>query len=171
MAASHVRNASSLRTRSENSHQPTRRRERKMQHFKSPGSAQRFQSIHAAVFNTFNVQRHLTSCDMISRTIFCSAQASVIRLARTAPMPVTSRSGFVRVTTCRLCVAQHAQTQAAITPRGRGLPTPTPTGMIASLQLPGRSVPHEGCSISPATRERHFRPMPDRSPLGLGSWA
>ena len=29
---------------------------------------------------------------MISRTIFCSAQASVIRLARTAPMPVTSRS-------------------------------------------------------------------------------
>ena len=29
---------------------------------------------------------------MISRMIFCSAQASVIRLARTAPMPVTSRS-------------------------------------------------------------------------------
>ena len=26
---------------------------------------------------------------MISRTIFCSAQASVIRLARTTPMPVT----------------------------------------------------------------------------------
>jgi transposase-like protein len=37
--------------RAENSHQPTRRRERKMQRFKSPGSAQRFQSIHAAVFN------------------------------------------------------------------------------------------------------------------------
>ena len=29
---------------------------------------------------------------MISRTTFCSAQASVIRFARTAPMPVTSRS-------------------------------------------------------------------------------
>ena len=40
---------------------PTRRRERKMQRFKSPGSAQRFLSIHAAVQNTFNVQRHLTS--------------------------------------------------------------------------------------------------------------
>jgi hypothetical protein len=32
-----------------------------MQRFKSPGSAQRFLSIHAAVQNTFNVQRHLTS--------------------------------------------------------------------------------------------------------------
>ena len=38
--------------RAENSHQPTRRRERKMQRFKSPGSAQRFLSIHAAIQNT-----------------------------------------------------------------------------------------------------------------------
>jgi transposase-like protein len=51
--------------RAENSHQPTRRRERKMQRFKSPGSAQRFLSIHAAVFNTFNVQRHLASRDTL----------------------------------------------------------------------------------------------------------
>jgi transposase-like protein len=48
-------------SRVENSHQPIRRRERKMQRFKSSGSAQRFLSAHAAVFNTFNVQRHLTS--------------------------------------------------------------------------------------------------------------
>ena len=47
--------------RAENSHQPTRRRERKMQRFKSAGSAQLFLSAHAAVYNTFNVQRHLTS--------------------------------------------------------------------------------------------------------------
>jgi putative transposase len=47
--------------RAENSHQPLRRRERKMQGFKSAKSAQRFVSIHAAVYNTFNVQRHLVS--------------------------------------------------------------------------------------------------------------
>ena len=45
----------------ENSHQPTRRRERKMQGFESVGSVQRFLSVHAATQNTFNVQRHLTS--------------------------------------------------------------------------------------------------------------
>ena len=47
--------------RAENSHLPVRRRERKMQRFKSPGSAQRFLSIHAVVHNSFNVQRHLVS--------------------------------------------------------------------------------------------------------------
>jgi putative transposase len=47
--------------RAENSHLPVRRRERKMQRFKSPGSAQRFLAVHAAVQNTFAVQRHLVS--------------------------------------------------------------------------------------------------------------
>jgi putative transposase len=47
--------------RAENSHQAVRRRERKQQRFKSPGSAQRFLSMHAPVHNTFNVQRHLVS--------------------------------------------------------------------------------------------------------------
>src|ERR1700675_1718149 len=47
--------------RAENSHQAVRRRERKMQRFKSARSAQRFLSVHAAVHNTFNLQRHLVS--------------------------------------------------------------------------------------------------------------
>jgi transposase-like protein len=47
--------------RAENSHQPVRRRERKLQRFKSARSAQRFLSMHGAVYNTFNFQRHLIS--------------------------------------------------------------------------------------------------------------
>src|SRR5919204_2754741 len=47
--------------RAENSHQAVRRRERKMQRFKSAHSAQRFLSMHAAIHNTFNLQRHLVS--------------------------------------------------------------------------------------------------------------
>src|SRR5712671_8198591 len=47
--------------RAENSHQVVRRRERKMQRFKSAGSAQRFLNMHAAVHNTFNLQRHRIS--------------------------------------------------------------------------------------------------------------
>jgi len=38
--------------RAENSHQPTRRRKRKMQAFKSLRSAQKFLSVHAAAHNT-----------------------------------------------------------------------------------------------------------------------
>jgi putative transposase len=47
--------------RAENPHQPTRRRECKMQGFKCVGSAQKFLSTDTAVHNIFNVQRHLTT--------------------------------------------------------------------------------------------------------------
>jgi putative transposase len=53
--------------RAENSHQPTRRRERKMQRFKSPGSAQRFLSVHSSIYNHFNIQRHLISRNTLRR--------------------------------------------------------------------------------------------------------
>ncbi len=51
--------------RAENSHQPVRRRERKQQRFKSPGSAQRFLNIHSATYNTFCHQRHLLKRPML----------------------------------------------------------------------------------------------------------
>ncbi len=47
--------------RAESSHVPVRRREWKLQGFKSPWSAQRFLSMHAATYNTFTVPRHLVS--------------------------------------------------------------------------------------------------------------
>jgi transposase-like protein len=68
--------------RAENSHQVVRRRERKVQRFKSPGSAQRFLRMHAAVHNTFNLQRHLVSRSTLR--IFRSDAAAQWRSATAA---------------------------------------------------------------------------------------
>jgi hypothetical protein len=73
--------------RAENSHQVVRRRERKLQRFKSARSAQRFLSMHAAVHNTFNLQRHLVSWSLyrdgrVARRrhiIYCHARDHSIR--------------------------------------------------------------------------------------------
>jgi len=47
-----------LNNRAENSHQPTRRRERQMQRFKSPRQAQRFLSAHGLIRHHFHPCRH-----------------------------------------------------------------------------------------------------------------
>jgi putative transposase len=59
-----------------------RQRQRRMQRFKPAGSAQLFLSTHAAVYNTFNVQRHLIS----QRTLrqFRSAAMSAWQIATCA---------------------------------------------------------------------------------------
>ena len=48
-----------LNNRAENSHRPTRRRERQRQRFKSPGQARRFLSAHAMIYGHFRPCRHL----------------------------------------------------------------------------------------------------------------
>ncbi len=48
-----------LNNRAENSHRPTRRRERQMQRFKSSDQAQRFLSAHGIIYGHFRPRRHL----------------------------------------------------------------------------------------------------------------
>jgi len=52
-----------LNNRAENSHQPTRRRERIMKRFKSAGQAQRFLSVHDQVANLFRRSTHSKAAD------------------------------------------------------------------------------------------------------------
>jgi putative transposase len=62
-----------LNNRAENSHQPTRRRERIMKRFKSAGQAQRFLSLHDQVANLFRRSIHSNAAD------HRKAQAQAIR--------------------------------------------------------------------------------------------
>ncbi len=66
-----------LNNRAENSHRPTRRRERQMQRFKSPEQAQRFLSVHAVVYGHFRPRRHL-----MSSTHYRRAYAKAFRVWR-----------------------------------------------------------------------------------------
>jgi len=50
-----------LNNRAENSHQPTRQRERRMQGFKSPGHAQRFLSAYGPIAQHVRPRRHRLS--------------------------------------------------------------------------------------------------------------
>jgi putative transposase len=52
-----------LNNRADNSHRPTRRRERQMQRFKSPEQAQHFLSAHAFIHGPFHPRRHLLSAN------------------------------------------------------------------------------------------------------------
>jgi len=66
-----------LNNRAENSHRPTRRRERQMQRFKSPGQAQRFLSAHAMIYGPFRPHRHLMTAGEYRR-----ARAKAFRVWR-----------------------------------------------------------------------------------------
>ena len=75
MGLAHLHDTSHRRNnRAESSHVPIRRRERKLQRFKSQASAQRFLSTYGPIYNLFNTQRHLISRSTL-RTLRNNAMA------------------------------------------------------------------------------------------------
>ena len=64
-----------LNNRAENSHRPTRRRERQMQRFKSSAQAQQFLSAHDMIYSHFRPRRHLMAADVYHR-----ARANAFRI-------------------------------------------------------------------------------------------
>ena len=57
-----------LNNRAENSHQPTRERERRMRRFKSPGHAQRFLAAYGPIASHFRPRRHRLTAAEYRRT-------------------------------------------------------------------------------------------------------
>ena len=73
-----------LNNRAEVSHQPTRRRERQRQRFKSARHAQRFLSIHSRIHNHFQLRRHRLTADQ-HRAARDAAFRAWREVARVAP--------------------------------------------------------------------------------------
>ncbi len=75
-----------LNNRAENSHQPTRRRERQMKRFKSAGHVQRFLSAHDGINSLFPLRRHrlLATQYRADRTQAFQTWAEVTGVARVA---------------------------------------------------------------------------------------
>ena len=74
-----------LNNRAENSHQPTRRRERIMKRFKSPRQVQRFLAAHDQVANIFPRRDHDTAANLRSgRTQAFATWADVTGVAMAA---------------------------------------------------------------------------------------
>jgi hypothetical protein len=102
--------------RAEKSHQAVRRRERKLQRFKSARSAQRFLSLHGAVHNTFNFQRHLISRSTLR--IFRPKSRTVARCRSTGILCRFSIVAFLALLPLNV-LAQQAGTDASCPRPGR----------------------------------------------------
>lgn len=80
--------------RAENSHLPVRQRGWQMQRFRPPGSAQRFLSTCATVYNTFNVQRHLVSRMTLRKFRGEAMSATLLNVALPLLFKFTKRSSI-----------------------------------------------------------------------------
>jgi putative transposase len=66
-----------LNNRADNSHRPTRRRERQMQRFKSDSQAQRFLSTHAILYGHFRPR-----CHLMAAAVYRCARAKAFQIWR-----------------------------------------------------------------------------------------
>jgi putative transposase len=75
-----------LNNRAENSHQPTRQRERRMQGFKSPGYAQRFLAAYGPIAQHFRPRPHRLSAPTYRQTMRerCQVWGKIIGTQRVA---------------------------------------------------------------------------------------
>ena len=123
-----------LNNRAEVSHQPTRRRERQMQRFKSARHAQRFLSSHGQIHNLFQLRRHLLTASEHRAARDRAFQtwrdvAGVAPAGLGVPAGKGSRS-FVRRPPSwqrlpRICTRWHSTSRVArVKPRCRGRGTP-----------------------------------------------
>src|SRR3954454_13597545 len=108
-----------LNNRAENSHQPTRRRERQMKRFESPGQAQRFLSAHDRINNLFHLYRdHLPATDYRAARAQASAIWAEVTGAKAVPRDprADERRGFSILASINLTVPLRARPGAARQP-------------------------------------------------------
>ena len=130
-----------LNNRAENSHRPTRRRERQMQRFKSPGQAQQFLPTHAMIYGHFRPRRHL----MV---------AAGYRCARTHAFRIWRQETCVRQAACHLAFAQPLTTRVSASV---SLPRPCRDSADRNGQPIGVRCLIEGLSWRIGNRSRSHR--------------
>ncbi len=136
--------------RAENSHQPTRRRERKMQRFKSAGSAQKFLSSHPAVYNTLNLGGGKDSRQILTHgqlRVFdaslvdvAAARTAAVRAKEPMPGPALQRSAEPCALYSRL---GHRLAELRKALKTRSLCMAKSTGICAQLKVESFSTPHQ----------------------------
>lgn len=126
--------------RAENSHQPVRRREQKLQRFKPPGSSQRFQAIDAAVYNSFYVQHHLLSRHVFRQLRLAHSLAEIkVGLPHDEDHNQILATGAVNVPMPSLIIGWDCVEAIATGNSGSGMPRRRRRTAARARQITGRS--------------------------------